>query len=82
METPQGKRFRPDKPWPTARTLSKRTLWLIALIAALQFLLNGLQNVLGATTMLIVWIVGGLVVAPMTFQIEKHFERHRQRGLR
>jgi hypothetical protein len=48
------------------------------LIAALQFILNGIDSVFGGVTMMGIWFAGALLAAFGRRRIERYFERQRR----
>jgi hypothetical protein len=66
----QGRSFDPEKPWPTFVQRSNQIALLLAALVFVQFLLNGLQNVLPGVVMLVLWIGTGASVAILTMHIE------------
>jgi hypothetical protein len=62
--------FNPQKPWPTFDQRSGRIAQAIASIVLVEFVLNGLQNVLPGPIMLFLWLGVGGLVAVGTLHIE------------
>lgn len=75
MVLPPPRTFHPERPWPTAWEETSRVVRLIALVAFIQFALNGVQNIPANWPMFWLWIGGGITVTFATIRIETYFAR-------
>lgn len=72
------KAFLVARPWLTAEQQANRIARLVALLWALQFVLNALQLFLGRVAMIAAWLLGSVFVGTAAFRIEKYFSRRRR----
>lgn len=77
MDSQTSRPLRVNRPWPTAFQQSERIVRPIAVLAALQFFLNGLSNVLEGWAMLAIWVAFGSLVGVATLRIERYLARRR-----
>jgi hypothetical protein len=65
----------PRNPPPTAFQSANRTIWIIVSLVIVQGILNGLEFLVPAQTMVITWWSYALIAGVATYQIERFFAR-------
>jgi hypothetical protein len=64
---------------PTVADQARRLAIALGSLVAAQFLLNGLDNVLGGWHMFSLWVMGGGVATLMTIRTEMYMAKRRRR---
>lgn len=78
MTEPTARPFDPTKPWATGEQSSQRIAKLVAVVAGIQFFLNGAQQIASGVPMLLIWWSAGLFVVVVTLRIERYFAKRRR----